>query len=100
MADDDALKRIEARLMRLEAALAQAPGGSVGAAIPSAAITDSLPWWGGRVRPVVDPGVFAASYRWPTAVIDPAPWPWGPAVDPATYAGAFQSRVPLFHRAT
>lgn len=93
MADDDAIKRLEARLTRVEAALAQS---------------------GGRPQPIVDPAAYAGAYRWPGPVVDPTPWPhpivdpvpwpwprpvvdpvpWPhPIVDPAAYATAVQSRM-------
>lgn len=93
MPDEDALKRLEARLTRVEAALAQSAG---------------------RPQPIVDPAVFAGGYRWPGPVVDPTPWPhpvvdplpwpwphpivdpvpWPrPVVDPATFSAAAQSRA-------
>jgi hypothetical protein len=91
MPDEDAIKRLEARLTRVEAALAQ---------------------FGGRPHPIVDPAAFAGAGRWPGPVVDPTPWPqpvvdplpwpypivdpvpWPrPVVDPATYATAAQSRA-------
>jgi hypothetical protein len=87
MADDDAIKRLEARLTRLEAALAQQPGGVGGGGTtgvpPGGVVTDPAPWptgpWGHVRWPwhwpiphtVVDPG------PWPSPVVDPAPSPWG-----------------------
>ena len=97
MAADDALKRIEERLARLETQLAQgAPGG---------AVVDPPAWpWGGWPRPphrpwpgpivdkaayarvpqvsaVVDPAVYRPSYiadpaPWPISYADPQPSPW------------------------
>jgi len=104
MLEDDALKRIEARLTRLEATLSQQPAG---AAPNINAVVDPGPWpggwggwgggWGGRPHPIVDPAVFAAQsyapqYRYhPPFIVDPLPWPYGPTVDPATHAGAAQA---------
>jgi hypothetical protein len=104
MADDDAIKKLEARLTRLEATLAQQPSGAgaATAALPSGAVVDPAPWggggwggWGGwgRPHPIVDPAVFAGSGRWPGAVVDPVPWPGGGVVDPAAFAGAAQARA-------
>jgi hypothetical protein len=83
MPDEDALKRLEARLTRVEAALAQS---------------------GGRPQPIVDPAAYAGAYRWQGPISDPVPWPWPhpivdpvpwprPIVDPASYAVAAQSRA-------
>ena len=93
MSEEDAIKRVEARLARVEAALAQL---------------------GGRPHPIVDPAAYAGAARWPGPVVDPTPWPqpvvdplpwpypnpivdptpWPrPVVDPATYATAAQSRA-------
>ena len=86
MADEDAIRRLEARLTRLEAAMAQQPGGAGagGAAVPGGAIVDPVPWggggwgggwgsgWGGwRPHPIVDPAAFAAQARFPGAIVDP-----------------------------
>jgi hypothetical protein len=100
MADEEALKRIEARLTRLEAAVAQGPpggGGPAGVAPPGGAIVDPVPWggggwggWGGwgGVRPI--------SIQ-PPISIDPAPWggvrpgivptPIGPIGDTSPFGG-------------
>jgi len=105
MADDDVMKRLEARLTRLEAALAQQPGptaGTGGAAFPpGGVVVDQAPWGGGGggypfprwpypwprpwPHPIVDPGPF------PNPVVDPAPWGVGPVAQApvATTASAF-----------
>jgi hypothetical protein len=104
MADEEALKRIEARLTRLEAAITQGGGGPPSVAPPGGAIVDPGPWggggwggWGGwgGVRPI---SIAPIS-------IDPAPWggvrptipsPIGPIGDPAPFGGAAFSRWPFF----
>ena len=95
MPEDDILRKIEARLTRLEATLSQQ-----GATPNVGAVVDSVPWpgggwgggwWGGgRPHPIVDSATFAQQYRHPTpTIVDWGPWgPWGPNVDSATYAGA------------
>ncbi len=102
MADVD-LKQLEARLTRLEAALAQQPGGTTGVNVPGGTITDPAPFptggyggWGYYPRwpwpnPVVDPGPWAHPH-WPHPVVDPGPWPH-PIVDPAVFAQGLQSRA-------
>src|SRR5213593_1848057 len=94
MADEESIKKIEARLTRLEAALAQQPGGigGIGGVIPpGGVVVDPAPWpggwWGGWghprwPHPIVDPGPWPR----PHPVVDPAPWPT-PVVDPATWGG-------------
>lgn len=73
MPDDDAIKRLEARLTRVEAALAQS---------------------GGRPQPVVDPAAFAGAFRWPpNPVVDPTPWPH-PVVDPVPWPHPIVDPVP------
>jgi hypothetical protein len=78
---DDSLKHIEARLTRIEAALSGGAGG--GATMPALNfIADPGPYGpygGGGWRPhwpgpIVDKAAYA---RWPTAVVDPGPDPWG-----------------------
>jgi hypothetical protein len=97
MPEEDALRRIEARLTRLEATLSQQPAGT--ASIPNLnAVVDPGPWpvggfgggyWGGRPHPIVDSAAYAPQYRYyPPFIVDPGPW--GPNVDPAAYAGAAQ----------
>lgn len=59
---DDALKKIEDRLTRLEAALSQQAGGGTGIP-PGGVVVDPAPWGGGWgwphwPHPVVDPAVF------------------------------------------
>src|SRR5262245_20081753 len=104
MADEEALKRIEARLTGLEAAVDQrAPGGGgpPGVAPPGGAIVDPVPWggggWGGwgGVRPIA---------IHPPISIDPAPWGGvrpgviptpigiGPIGDTAPFGGGVASR--------
>ena len=92
MADEDAVKRLEARLTRLEATLANLPStaGTTSGVTPNLAVVDPAPWpwggvgwggwggWGGWVpRPIGDPAAFAASAlaaaRWPGVVTDPGP---------------------------
>jgi hypothetical protein len=120
MAEDDAVKRLEARLTRLEAAVSQQSGAANTAAMPIGAIADPGPWppygggggwWGGgRPHPIVDSATYAASYRPPTAVVDPGPWPiyggggyggyrpgTGPIGDPAVYANSAMARVGVGH---
>ena len=90
----DALRRIEERLTRLEAALAQQASPQAGLTPPGGAVVDPVPnpwaggggwafrspWWGGGWWPrpphIVDPP------NWPQPVIDPQPWPH-PVVDRA-----------------
>ena len=90
MANDDAVKRIEERLTRLESMLSQiAGGGQGGFTPPGGAVVDPAPWPGGGwgtfpirwpwPHPVVDPGP-----TWPRPVVDPVPWPH-PIADPATH---------------
>nr|UXE44419.1 hypothetical protein Hi04_10k_c2294_00013 [uncultured bacterium] len=80
---DDALKKLEDRLTRLEAALSQ--GGAAAGFPPGGAVVDPGPWPGGGwgwhptwPHPVVDPAAF---YR---PVVDPAAY-HRPVVDPAAY---------------
>jgi hypothetical protein len=107
MADEETIRRLEARLTRLEAALAQQPAGAAGVTPPGGTISDPAPWpgggWGGWGRwphPIVDPAPWWTGGgwwypRWPTPVVDPAPWPT-PIVDPAVFApGSIQSRAAL-----
>jgi len=102
MTEDDALRRIEARLARLEATL-QSSGPT---AVHQGPIVDPLPWpyggwggWGGgRPGPIVDPAVYAQYRYHMPVVVDPVPWPWGPSVDPATYAGAAQQAASAMYR--
>jgi hypothetical protein len=94
MPDDEILKRIEARLTRLEAALSQQPG-ALGAIVDPPPPGGGSGGWGGhwppRPFPIVDPAVYAAAYRYHSpAIVDYAPWYWGPNVDPPVYAGAAQ----------
>lgn len=66
---DDAIKKLEERLTRLEAALSQ--GGAATQFTPGGAVTDPAPWGGG--------GGWGWGY-WPR------PWPWpGPIGDPAAF---------------
>jgi hypothetical protein len=90
MADADSIKQLEARLTRLEAAMAQQPSAAAAANVPGGAITDPAPFpqggYGGWGYP-----------RWPHPITDPAPFPgggyggWGyhpwphPIVDPAAF---------------
>jgi len=96
MAADDNLNRLEERLTRLEAALAQqgqGTGGGGGFTPPGGTVVDPAPYPGGWghyrwpqwphwPHPVVDPVPW-----WPSPVVDPAPRP-RPIVDPAVFAGA------------
>jgi hypothetical protein len=114
MAEDESIKRLEARLTRLEATLSQTvASGGAGAGLPIGAIADPGPYppygggWGGwRPFPVVDPATYAFSTRLPNAVVDPGPYPpyggggggWGgwrphPIVDSATFANSALARV-------
>ena len=111
---DDAIKKLEERLTRLEAALSQ--GGGAGTQFtPGGAVVDPAPWGGGGggwhwwprpwpwpgpvgdpaptpfMRPVVDPAVFhrpvvdPAAFHRPGAVVDPAPTQFAaPAATAAT----------------
>jgi hypothetical protein len=101
MPDDETLKRIEARLTRLEAVLSQQPAGpaaSLGAMVDPVPFPGGGwgggwggPWTPGRPHPIVDPAAYAPAYRYHSpAIVDYAPWPWGPNVDPAAYAGVPQ----------
>lgn len=111
MATEDSLKRIEERLTRLEAALAQQPGGPGGFTPPGGAVVDPAPWGGGggggwvfHPRPIPSPVVDPAPWwyggwgprgwlpptvhpgAWPNPVVDPGPWP-NPVVDPVPWGG-------------
>jgi hypothetical protein len=112
MPDDDAIKRLEARLARLEASTSQATGAAA-AQLQLGPITDPGPYgppyygggWGGwRPFPIVDPAV--SPYFRP--IVDPGPYGppyygggyrggvlggFGPGVDPATYANSILARV-------
>ncbi|HKV11462.1 MAG TPA: hypothetical protein VJ725_25180 [Thermoanaerobaculia bacterium] len=85
MADEDSLRKLEERLTRIEAALAQQQPGVGGFTAPGGAVVDPAPFpvygrWGQYrwPHPVVDPG------PWPQPVVDPLPWPQPqPVVDPA-----------------
>jgi len=110
---EDSLKRIEERLTRLEAVLAQLPGGPGGVTAPGGAVVDPAPWaragWVLQPRPIPSPIVDPAPWwgggwgppRWPTPVVDPAPWPT-PVVDPAPWGGGYltssQAASTLFGR--
>ena len=96
---EDSLKRIEERLTRLEAALAQQPSAPGGFTVPGGAVVDPAPWpragWAiqrPNPSPVVDPAPWWAGgwgpTRWPVPhpVVDPAPWP-NYVVDPAPWGG-------------
>ncbi len=105
MPEDDAIKKLEARLSRLEATLSQASANARAAAIPLGPIADPGPYWppyygggwpGWRPNPVVDPATYAYSARI-SAIADPPPYPvyggggWrpphvGPIGDPAVFA--------------
>jgi len=119
MADDDAVKKLEARVTRLEAAAAQQPtaatgvGGTGVTGLPGGAIADPAPWWGGgwgfggwpgwRPHPIVDAATFAGHRPFPGPVVDPVTsqfaqsafvqQPGHAVVDPATFAGAAQARA-------
>ena len=115
MAAEDSLRRIEERLTRLEAILAQQPAAPGGVTPPGGTVVDPAPWWGGggwmlRPRPFPTPIVDAApwwgggwgfprphpivdSAPWPTPVVDAAPWPT-PVVDAAPWGGGVQARQP------
>jgi hypothetical protein len=91
MADDDAIKRLEARLTRLEAALTQQPtagGGGTGGTVgfpPGGVVVDPAPWPGGgwghpRCWPYPWP------WPWPHSIVDPGPFPQQ-IVDPAPFGG-------------
>lgn len=100
---DDALKKLEERITRLEAALSNQGGGTGGAGFtPGGAVVDPAPWGGGGgwgwphwPHPVVDPAAFAvhrpvvdpaAYYHRPGPVVDPAAFAvHHPVVDPAAY---------------
>jgi hypothetical protein len=111
MPDDD-IKRLEARLTRLEASVSQA-GGATTAAFHLGPITDPGPYgppyygggWGGwRPSPIVDPAVFPYQLRF-NPIVDPGPYGppyygggwrgggFGPIGDPATYANSILARV-------
>lgn len=96
MATEDSIKRLEERLTRLEATLAQQPQvGPGGLTSPGGTVVDPAPWsgggwgyrppsWGGWgyhrwPTPVVDPGPF------PTPIVDPGPFPPPVVADPAPY---------------
>lgn len=84
MAAEDNIKRLEERLTRLEAALAQQPGRFIP---PGGTVSDPAPWGGGGwgYRPPWAWG--GGGYpQWPTPVVDPGPFP-NPIVDPAAWGG-------------
>ena len=97
---DDKLRKLEERLTRLEATLAQRPSGGGGFTPPSGVIVDSAPYAGGgysyqqrpQMSPVVDPapwpwggyGGYRPRWPWPNPIVDPGPWP-GPVVDPGPF---------------
>ena len=102
MSEEDTLRRIEARLTRLEATLSQQPAAN----LPHpGAVVDPGPWpgwgggwggWGGspwgpgRPHPIVDSATFAPQYQYryhPPYIVDPVPWAYG---DPSAAAGAGQ----------
>src|SRR5712671_541204 len=103
MADVD-IKQLEARLTRLEAALAQqSGGGGAGVTPPGGTISDPAPFpqggyggWGYPrwPHPIVDPGPWYGGWGhqyWPHPIVDPAPHP---IVDPAVFAGGgFQAQA-------
>lgn len=103
MAVEDNLKRIEERLTRLEATLAQQAGptgAGGGFPTPGGAIVDPAPWggWGGWgaprwpwPHPIVDPAPWPRPWPWPHPIVDPGPWP-SPVVDPAPSPWAGVSR--------
>lgn len=101
MADDDAMKKLEARLTRLEAAMAQqtGAGGAGTTGLPAGFIADPAPYpyggwggWGWRPHPIVDPAAFAAHGR-PGVITDPGPTHFRPVVDPAAFASAAQPQM-------
>lgn len=86
---DDALKKLEDRLTRLEAALSQQGGGGTGLP-PGGAVVDPAPWGGGG-------GGWGWGWPyWPHPVVDPAVF-HRPVVDPAAFhpaaSGAAFSRI-------
>src|SRR5205809_272837 len=99
MADADSIKQLEARLTRLEATLAQQPGGATtGFTPPGGSISDPAPFPGGGYgyprwpHPITDPGPWWGGWGhqyWPHPIVDPAPHP---IVDPAVFAGGIQAR--------
>ena len=114
MFEDDAIKKLEARLTRLEATVSQQPGGGASANVPfTSAVVDPGPWpypggwggwgggWGGgRPHPIVDPAAYAGIYR---GAMEAGSWggrpPWGPGiVDPAAYAGAVPYQAAMLGR--
>ncbi|MEX5217484.1 MAG: hypothetical protein AB7G68_10660 [Nitrospiraceae bacterium] len=107
MAAEDSIKRLEERLTRLEATLAQQPAaGAGGFPPPGGVIVDPAPWGGGGwtfhprpfPTPVVDPAPWWQGRwghpRWPTPVVDPAPWPT-PVVDPAPWPTPVVDPAPM-----
>lgn len=81
MADEDVLKRLEARLTRLEAALTQQPGqaggGGTTAFPPGGVVVDPAPWGGGWY-----PYPRWPRWPWPHPIVDQGPFP-NPVVDSA-----------------
>lgn len=109
MATEDSLKRIEERLTRLEATLAQQPGGPGGFTPPGGTVVDPPPWAGGGwvfhprpvPMPVVDPAPWWTGGGWgypwrPHPIVDPGPWPH-PIVDPAAHPAAATSFARIGH---
>ena len=86
--DEDVVKRLEARLTRLEAAVAQQPSAGATQGIPTSPVSDPAPW-GGPYYPW-------PWYRWPWPhpIGDPAPMP-GTIVDQAPFrdVGSLMARL-------
>ena len=72
MADEETMKKLDARLSRLEAALSQQQPGNIGVKPPGGFVSDPAPYPGG--------GWGHPYPRWPHPMVDPGPWggPWGP----------------------
>lgn len=86
---DDAIKKLEERLTRLEAALSQ--GGAATQFTPGGAVTDPAPWgggggwgWGYWPRPWPWPGPIGDTAAFHRPVVDPAAF-HHPVVDPAAF---------------
>ncbi|HEY6970014.1 MAG TPA: hypothetical protein VJA94_12480 [Candidatus Angelobacter sp.] len=83
---DDAIKKLEDRLTRLEAALSQAGGAATH--FPGGAVVDPAPWGGGGGGGW---GWWPRPWPWPGPIGDPAPTPFmafhrpGTVVDPAAF---------------
>lgn len=76
---EETLNRIEQRLTRIEATMAQSAGPAAGAGAfvpPGGTVVDPAPWGGGGGGWTA-PWVRPRPWPWPSPVVDPAPWGGG-----------------------